>query len=334
MLTVQPRNRILGDRAKYIRLSGERGAPPLGQYGSPPIRTPIRDVGDDAFRLLHNNESFPIDYIMFQKLHAFEQYVQDEGMDWIAYQIDARGKRRQNARIITLASTLRYGTIYWDANGNLLPSSSGSAYSATFNVPATHQNQCNGNISASWALFNTDIPGDCRNLQQYSAFETGMMLETALYGKNIPRYITQNDYVQAFMARDRVRTENFISTAEVMDRMFSISRWIPVYTSFFEDQAGVNQPLWNDDGITFLPSIKQPDKMEWANMYEGSYPVPRTIDVQMDLGGIWGNVDIEYGMFGYSIPCLTPPGREIVTGDTWLWALRNEKAIFQAVVVF
>lgn len=336
LFTVKPQNQFLGDRAKYIRISGERRTGSLAKYGAPAKRQSLRDVGDQNFRCLHIFESVPIDILTMQKLMAFQQYIQDDGMDWLKYQFDAFGKKLGNTRVVATSTVLSSGNIYFDAQGNILPpSGSGSAFETyTFNIPATHQNQINGIIANSWALFNTDIPGQLRNLKVFAAEETGLPLRTALYGVNIPRYLTQNDYVKDYLSREPDMRSKFLNTAELPAGLFGIDRWVPVYEAFFEDQNGTNQLLWNADQITFLPDISQPNKMDWWAMYEGSYAVPKSLQPTQDPMAALDNFEPVNGMFSFALMNPVPAGLEVYHGDTFLPGMRNEKAPFMAIVAF
>lgn len=334
---VSSANRILGDRAKYIRISGERRTAKRAMYGSPARRRSLKDIGDQTIRMLHEYESFPIDMMMLQKLRSFEQYQQDEGMDWVAYQLKEASTRHMNARVIATASVLRYGAIYWDSNGNLLPSSSGADtnFTVDMQVPATHKDQCNGNISASWALVNTDIPTDIANLQQYSQQETGLRLTACLYGVNVAKYIRQNNFCQAFLSRNPGFNDKMVTTNEIPDGLFGIEKWIPVYSSFFvsDNDTTVNE-MWDDDLAVFVPNVAQPDKMVWWAMYEGSMPVPRTLDVQRDPMAAIKSAEIVYGMGSYAVAGHNPMGVEVYHFDTMLPGIKNEKAPFMADVAF
>ncbi len=333
--TVSPKNQVMGDRAKYIRIKGERRTAKLAKYGAPSKRRSLLDIADQRVRMMHTFEEFQVDPNVLQKLMSFEQYQQDEGMDWLNYQIEEAARRTANTRIITKASVLRYGAIYWDVDGNLLPSSSSAVETYSFNIPATHQNQCNANISASWLLHTTDILGDIRNLQQYAIQETGMPLETALYGINVPKYISQNDYCMSYLSRNPGMNEAILTTGQVPDGFGGIKRWVPVYTSFYEsDDAGTVSEIWSDDLVTFMPALNQPDKMNWWGMFEGSFAVPRSIEVARDPLTALKNFETVYGMFSYGEVTPNPPGITIHHGDVWLPGLRNEKALFQAVVAF
>ena len=334
LFTVKPGNRILGDRAKFIRITGERRTSKFVKYGATSVSRSLRDVADQAVRMLHTHEDISIELVQMQNLRSFESYTQDQGMDWLRYQIEEAGKRPQNTRIISVASVLRYGQIYIDSSGNLLPTSAGAAVTVDFNVPATHKNQINGNISASWALTGTDIPGDINRLQVYSLQETGMPLKTALYGKNVRKYLTQNDYVLDYLARDGRGRDALMYDATIPQGLFGIDDWRPVYTSFFEDDNATLQEMWNDDLIVFMPDLKQPDKMSWWEAWEGSFPVPRRFEVLRSGMDPFANHEIVYGQFGYALPRLDIPSYTVHYGDTFLAGPRSEKAIFQAIVAF
>jgi hypothetical protein len=332
-----PANKVMGDRAKYVIISGERRTAKRAKYGSPAVRRALRDVGDQAVKLLHLSESFAVDLMVLQQLRSFEKYSQDAGMDWLRYQLDEAARRIANTEVITTASVLKSGAIYFDSNGNLLPSSSGADTNATidFGVPATHQNQCNGIIDSSWLLTGTDIPGHIAGLQRYALEETGMELGAALYGKSIAKAIRQNSYCQAFLSRNPGLNDKLSMGYEIPDGLFGIKKWIPVYQSFYEtDDSGTVAEIWDDNQVTFVPNVAQPDKMTWYVRYEGSLPVPRTIDVQKDPMAAIKNAELVYGAGGYSVATVAPPGVECYTFHTFLPAVRNPKALFQATCIF
>lgn len=335
--TVKPRNRILGTKAKYNRISGERRTATRVKYGSPATAWTPRDVGETPVTMMHTLIEFPIDANILQMLRSTEKYAQDMGMDWLNYQFEAAGKVHQNNRIIMVASVLRYGAIYWDSAGNLLPSSAGADASLTisFGMSANHQNQCNTRITASWDLPTTDIPGDIQNLQDYALQETGMPLTTCFYGNNVRKYISQNSFCQAYLSRNPTYNAKYQSTSsELPDGLFGIDKWIRMSGMFYEDANGTNQSIWDDDLAVFTPDISQPDKMDWWAMYEGSYQVPNSLNVGRDGMAALNNFRTEYGMFSYAYTEIQPSGIQVVHGDTCLASLKNPNAIFQADTAF
>lgn len=337
LFQTSPGNRVMGDRAAYVRVSGERRTMRRAKYGAPATRRALRDIGEQKVRMLHDFESFAIDMMVLQQLRSFEKFQQDMGMDWVRYQLDEAARRIENTRVITTASALRSGAIYWDTAGNLLPNSSGADANQTidFGIPATHKNQCNGVIDSPWSLTGTDIPGQIAGLQRFSLEETGMPLTACLYGKSVAKYIRQNSFCQAFLSRNPSLNDKLSMNTEIPSGLFGIRDWIPVYTSFYEtDDVGTVAEVWNDDLAVFIPNIDQPDKMDWWKLFEGSMPVPRSLDVQRDPMSVIKDAEIVYGMGSYAVPTVSPPVVECYTFDTFLPAIRNEKSIFMAQVAF
>ena len=69
-------------------------------------------------------------------------------------------------------------------------------------------------------------------------------------------------------------------------------------------------------------------------MYEGSMPVPRTLDVQRDPMAAIKSAEIVYGMGSYAVAGHNPMGVEVYHFDTMLPGIKNEKAPFMADVAF
>jgi hypothetical protein len=335
--TVNPKNRFMGDVAEMVRITGERRTAQLAKRGAPATRRNLRDVGSQDVRMLMVYETITIDPIQLQNLRSFESYTQDKGIDWLSYQMDEAAHRVKNTEVISVATTLLNGAIYFDGLGNLLPSSSGAVETYSFNVPANNQNQLNGIISASWANHSTDIPNQIRALRQQATQTTGIMFNKVLYGKNVPSYITQNDFCQPYLARMGDMRDKFLHTGEIPNGLFDLE-WSPVYTTFYErsDPAniGTNQLIWNDDACVFVPEVNQADKMSWYAMYQGSFSVPRSIEVKATGMAALENFEIVYGPFAYAGTKIDPPSVNIFYGSIWLGGIRNPGAIWQSIVAF
>lgn len=334
LFTVKPTNKVLGDRAKYITISGERKLSKVVKYGASPILRALADVGDKPVRMLHMNEYFTIDVLMLQKLRSFEKYTQDEGLDYLRYQIEYAGKRHANTRIITAASMLRFGKIYIDSDNNILPNSTNADTDLTIDagVPAGNLNQVGGIFSISWANPTADIQGHVRNLKQYALQLTGLPLTTAFYGINIPTYVQMNEHVQAFWSRNPQMHASFMQTNELPDNFLGIKKWVPVYSSFFESASGTNVEIWDDDQITFTPEVSQPDKMGWWAQYEGSYAIPRSLQPVKDAMGALAEYETVFGQFAYAVPDPKKPSFDVIHGDTHLPGLKNPNAVFMVDV--
>jgi hypothetical protein len=231
---------------------------------------------------------------------------------------------------------LKSGVIYWDTNGNLLPSSS-SAYDTagySVNIPANNQNQLNGIISTSWALPSTNIPQQLRILKKTARQLSGYPLKYAFYGENCPSYLQINEFVKDWFIRYPEKRDQFYDTAEIPDGTLGFT-WIPVYESFYEDQNGTNQALWNADQVTFTPPLTGlPDHMRWWRMIEGSWEVPTSLNVQSDAMESLKSCKTVWGMGGYSAVIMNPVRITAFMFDTFLPTIVAPATVFQAITAF
>lgn len=337
LYNVAPDNRIIGDRAKFTTTTGERHTSILTAYGSVGRARKLRDIGDSAVRLLHTHETISIELTMMESLRAFEEYAQNEGLDWLKYQIAEAGHRSQNTRVTMLASVLHYGQIYQDAQGNLLPSSSGAVETFDFNVPAANKNQFTGTIAQiviPWSNANANIPLDIKNIKVYQQQKTGLEVTTALYGRNLPTYMSQNSFVIEYLARQDDMRGQLLRDNTIPSGLFGIKNWIPVDTSFFEDQNDVLQEMWNADLVTWMPDIKQEDNMDWWGCWEGSYPVPTRLNVMQNFTDPYANHKRVFGMASWAMPRLDLPSYDVHFVDTFLIGPRNPNVLMPSIVAF
>lgn len=339
LFEVKKGNKKLGDRVKYVRYTGARTTAPVIKYGAPSVRKNLRDVATVDVRMLHAhmNASMPME--LMAKLQSFTQYMPDEGMDWLKFQNDSFGRRIGNTEVVAVATTLAKGAIYINSSGQVLPTTSGSSETYSANIPANNQNQLNGIIATSWKNPNADIPGHLRQLRQQAAQDTGLPLKKAFYGLNIPTYFASNNFIEPYLARNPSGNKQWLENGEIPNGLFGFD-WIPVYEAFFEqgdagDGTGTKSTLWPADQVTFTPDFTQGDIVdEWWAMFEGSFPVPRSLNVSRDPMGVLANFTQEYGTFGYGEVSIDPPSITIHAGRTWLPAVRNEAALYLGTVVF
>ena len=83
---------------------------------------------------------------------------------------------------------------------------------------------------------------------------TGYPLKYAFYGLNVPSYMTQNNYVIDYLARNPKFAQKFLEQAEIPDGLFGFT-WVPVYTAFYEDASNTNQTFFSSDAVIFTPEI-------------------------------------------------------------------------------
>jgi len=321
--------RVLGDKGRYTVTTGERRVSRINRYGSASRRREMRPVGERDIRLLHTFENQPIDPTTMRLLRSLTAYEQTGGEQEVQRQVGEFKALFANLRIATTMQVLARGKLYYDANGNLLPTSSGAVETHDFQIDANNQNQLNGLVDFSWALPNTNIPGHLNTLKLRSAQDTGYEVTQCLYGRNIVKYMTQNDFVIDYLSRNPTWSSKFLDSNVVPDGLFGY-KWIPMFSTFYEDNNGTNQEIWDADLAVFAPPVDE----GWWDFMEGSFPVPRSINIVPGGGASLNRFDDVFGMFAYGLDSHDPPGTTTYCGDTFVPALKNQKAVYQATVAF
>lgn len=322
--------KVIGDKGRYTRVTGERRTARIAKYGSPARAHQLRDVGEVDVKLLHTFESVQFNPLVFKQLRSKTALELDQALDEVSRQVSETRRIFDNLRVATTMQVLHKGTLYVDREGNLLPNSSGAIETYSFQMNANNQNQLNGLIPNSWALANTDIPLSIRKIKKQALRTTGYPLTHALYGENVVSYLVQNNYVLDWMVRNPAMRDRYAETGELPDGFLGIKKWIPVYEGFYEDQNGTNQDLWGADDVTFTPDPTE----EWWEVLEGSFEVPTTLNVVSDAESAMRSTATVYGMFGYGALTLNPPTVWGYYGDTFLPVLRNPDTIYQSTVAF
>lgn len=319
---------VIGDAGLYTITRGTRKLSRRVEYGSPAIRAPLVGIETKPVKLAHTFEEItikPQDYMLLRNYNDYN--LMKRGKDELDRQQAQFRWRSDNFRISMIYSMLANGKIWFDENGNLLPSSAGAYVTVDFEIPANNQNQLNGIIAASWALSNTDIPLHLRNLRSRAAQDSGYPIKYAFYGVNIPTYLTQNNYVLDYLARSPKYQTAFLENAEIPDGLFGFT-WVPVYSAFFEDHNGTNQTFFGADTVTFTPDIN-------VMVYEflvGSMEVPTTFGPVNDLLAAMNSFKTVYGQFAYGWPTHNPPTANMYQGDTCLPVWKIPATMYNADV--
>ena len=321
---------VIGNSVTAVLLQGQRKVSKLIKYGAPPVGAPLEPIGDRSWILYASAENIPIDPITFQNLHAYNSWeLQRKGEMEIGRQIGLFTKKQMNLQATVTMYHINTGVTYWDVNGNLLPSSSGSFETLTMSIPANNQNQCNSIIDTTWANPNANIPLMVRKLKEAALQTTGYELENAMYGLNIPTDIQKNSYCLDYLARDPAMRSKLLTTNEIPDGFLDL-KWIPAWKAFYEDYAGTNQRVMPVGQVTFFPEITR----DWYELDLGSTYVPKTLNPIPDVEAMMSNLETRYGIYSYGHIEMVPVSLSIIAGNVFLPNIKNPNVVFQATVEF
>lgn len=322
-----PADQVLGNKARHINYSGTRKNAQVVPYSAPPKQIVQLARESQDVILLHTIENIPFQQELFMQLRNLDSYaVQKMAADEIAFQAMGAATRQTNLESSAVHVMLANGKLWFDSSGNLLATSSGADITVDYGVPANNLNQLNGIISASWATSSTDIPKQINNIKMTAVQTTGYPLKTALYGKNVMSYLMNNDFMKYYLARNPSVNDRWKDTNQIPDGLFDL-KWIPMQNTFFEDANGTVTEIFGGDTVTFCPDLTP---MTYS-IYEGSYPVPKSLMMAQNVEQMLGNFDNKFGQFGFAM--MNPPSQIIgVYGDTFLPRLKVPVAFYVADV--
>lgn len=324
---------ISGNTGEYTRVDGDRKLARIVAYGSPSQRRDLVGISKVPVNLLHAFEHELLPASILMALQDSNAQKQEMGQAEIARQTGAFAARFDELRKAMVRSIIATGQIHFDADGNLLASSSGAAFSIDFGVPAGNKDQLDvfgtGDIiDTSWDNSAATISTHIRNIKAAAMRLTGYEITNAFYGANIVDYLLGNTAVKALLTNNGT-VQSALETGTIPAGFLGIANWKAMDASFFEDKDGTLVEQFSDDNITFTPT-PSPD---WWGFIEGSYAVPTNLgEVSSDAGGV--SLAEIFGRFSYAHVVNDPTGIKQYAGDTSLPVLQVPKAIFIATVAF
>jgi hypothetical protein len=330
----KPTDKVKGNAGYYYKVEGTRQVAQQVAYGAPSKSMIGKGVSKQPVTLVHSFENFTHDPNLMALLKSTDGKVQMRGAEIVGKKIANFTTRFQNLRKAAWYAALTLGKIYFDGEGNLLPSDTGAVVTIDFAIPAGNQAQLDWDgggaiIGASWATAGTDIIGDLRELKLAAIAQTGYPIKKAYYGANIPGYFAANTTLKEYLARNQSGNAALLK-GEVPPGLMGLD-WIDAQNAFYEDASGTNQFFWGGDAIVFTPD---PADIGWWGLIDGSYPVPTDIGkIYSDALTALNSLREIFGMFGYATVSHDPVGITQYGGDTFLPYIAVPKSIYIADVV-
>jgi len=317
---MRTRRTVEGNTATYFRVKGIRETARQTAYGAPSRQRGQQELVEVPVTLIHVLESMYHQPWVLQNLQAVgSEAKQKLGRQEIARQTAEFKRLLTNTRLAAIYSMLAKGAIYFDGDGNLLPSSSGAAITVDYGVPSGNKDQID-----DWDTATTDIIGAINDLKKTCVQKTGYPLRHAFYGESILGLFLANTYVKELINNNPSMAEAAYGRGEIPDGFCGL-RWWPVYQSFYVDKDGNVQTFFGANQVVFTPEINA----DVYELLEGTYPVPTDIGrVASDAQAALGQVRMVSGQFSYAIVTADPVTIKQVAGDTFLPVWKNPDAIF------
>jgi hypothetical protein len=321
---------VSGNRAEYFKITGTRQVARIVQYGSPAQRQGLREVDSVPITLMHSFEDMAWPLSLMIALTQMSELKKDaKGTEQAEYQSRNFKKRFVNLRQVAAMQALFTGILYWDKNGNLLPSSAGAAASVDFSVPAGNKTTVGGLITG-WNTTSTDIIGQIEALQAKAVAASGYPITTAYYANGVASWIGANTTALQYLKFNLEMGTQYVKNKSRIPQGFGgIANWIYAGDTFYADSTNTNRVIMPAATVVFTPDVDE----EWWDIYEGSFLVPKTVTPQMNQSASdmlsEANLAEVFGQFGYGQLSMNPPTVVQYAGDTFLPILKVPGAIYQ-----
>ena len=329
-----------GNTAEYITAPGQRTLARQTSYGSVAKSASMRNIGGVPTVLLHTFERLEVPATVLLNLLAPDStdqgMRQEMGMQEVVRQLGAFKDKFENLRTTVPQMQLFTNHLYFDKDGNVLATSSGNVFDAGPGIPAANTVHITaGGYTAGlikdWENPATDIIGQLQALQQLAIKLTGFPIQQVHYGVNMPGYIASNTTAQQYLRYQLQMNAEYVRGGQIPQGFGGIPKWVPTGQAFYatEDAAGAETIVSYADADTciFTPD---PDP-SWYEVIEGTYPVPRSIDVKSSAELAYSDFEEVAGQFSFAHASYNPPALEMFFGDTFAAQIRNPNVVFQGV---
>lgn len=320
---------VEGNKGSYFQSDGQRQTSRLTAYGASSTSVQLKGTTEVPVILYHVAENFTVPMTKMAGLirpdsSGSDLLIDEKGVKEISKHVKNSVIRVRNLKTAVLGQLFSLGNNYWDGVGNLLPSSSGAKTTSASQIAAANIGALTSVLSGQLAWGNpaSDIEDTLIQLDQLAMDSTGYPIRYAIYGRNIPKYMSNNSKMTAYLARNPVANDLYVKNSGIAP--LGNMTWIPGYQSSFRDQNDVTQRIVGDDQVTFVP---EPDT-SWLGWINGSTPIPGSIDIEKDAMAALANVQFVHGDYMYAMVSADPVALKLVFGTTSLPTIRVPKAVF------
>lgn len=321
-----------GDTVEWFERPNTRQVAATNAKGNPSRKVAKRDETQRTAKAVYAFEHLAHKASVLEQLKATDGKTQEKGADHVRWQAEEFNRRLTNLRKAAVMSALSLGALYFDGDGNMLPSSSGAVVTVDYRIPSTNRNQITDTsgtvIGASWLTAGTDIPLHVQRIINAGLQGAGVMLEEAYYGQNILGYISDNTKCKEWMKSHGVLT-SALAANTIPDGFLGIKKWYPSSSWFFNDQNGTNQAMFGGDTITFCPSPSP----SWYRMFNCQHIVANNASqVFADAMDALNALQGVYGMAQWASVTMDPPAILQYGADSFLPVFTVPSAVFIADV--
>lgn len=230
----------------------------------------------------------------------------------------------ETSRTNAVASLFVNGAIFVDANGQLLPNSTGAVETIGPGIATAQQltkDGAGGTYSlGDFSVSTTNIGGALRGYRDTLRKANNYLADTVIYGTNMPDYLAKNTTLKEYFARYPEVRASLVANNEIPNGTLGFN-WIPVHEMYMAAPGatfGADDVLtsWFDPNfIGIMPAIES----SWYELFEGGNPVPKGIaSPQSSMDDMLGLIDIVNGLYSFAEMTTNPIALNVHMGDSFL----------------
>lgn len=319
---------VFGNETTYSTMFGERRIVQRVEYGAGSRARSQKKMGSQSVILPSFSEHILIEQELLLRLRQPNDLMASKkAQDYLQAFLRNQKTRFENNSITHAIQMLRKGAYWYNAQGDLLQSSSGAVDTVDFGVPAGNKNQVGGIIDVSWGNSAANIFQHIELLKKKQVQDTGREIEVCYYGINIPKNIYLNASMKQYFQFNPVYFQAFAQNSGAIPAGFmGINKWVPMRDAFHENEAETKTQGWDDDLAVFTPAITK----DLYTKFRGSTLAP----TNMGVGSGVDTGELVYGMGGYSIFMTDPVAVKVVMFDCGVPVWKNPLDLLQVTVAF
>lgn len=329
------REKVEGNFFQYHIFTPARQLAVLTDYYAPSVNRQLRPIGVRQAMMFSTAMNIAFRGEILEALRNFEDYGwQEKGKRYVALQMADFRRDFDHMEDALALLILVTGVVYRTQTGEILPNSSGAAFTQQFGATGSLNN---GTIAAltgvggAWNSPTTNIWLQLETLRINAQAQHGYIPKIILYGKNIPTYISGNDSMQPYLSRNAEFRDEWVKKGFIRPTHdLGGYLWFPISDAGFKNLSGTTyQFVAGNDAVIVMP---EPDE-SWWGWAEGSQLVPTTIDIVSGIDNILGATSKVYGRWAYSKLTDDPISLKAISGHNVTPFIRIPEVVYYATAV-